>query len=257
MSKLKKVIYYTDELNDDFSEAKVTSKVIDKNYKYLHKNIFWKLSYFFWYRIVATPLGFIYLKTKFKHKIIGKEKLKKCKSGYFLYGNHTQEIGDAFIPSLVTYPKRTFVIVHPSNVSIPVLGRVTARMGALPLPDDIGATKNFIEAVETKIKEKRCITIYPEAHIWPYYTKIRPFVANSFRYPAKLKTPVFCFTNTYQTKGKSKKVRIVTYIDGPFYPDENLNFKEQEQKFRDEVYNAMVERSKNNNVEVIKYERKN
>lgn len=254
MGKSKRTIYYKDELNDDFTDAKITPRTIDKNYKYLHKNIFWRISYFFWYRVVATPLGFLYCKLKFRHKIVGKEKLK-IKQGFFIYGNHTQEMADAFIPSLVSFPKRTFVIVHPSNVSMPVLGRVTARMGALPLPGDIGATKNFIQAVETKIKERRCVAIYPEAHIWPYYTKIRPFVANSFRYPAKLNAPVFSLTNTYQQKGKSKKVRIITYIDGPFYPDENLSLKDQEEKLRDQVYSAMVERSKNNNVEVIKYER--
>ena len=65
---------------------------------------------------------------------------------------------------------------------------------------------------------------------------------------------IFCFTNTYQKYGKRQdKVQIVSYIDGPFFPDETLNAKEAKQKLRDEVYNCMVERSKNSNVEVIKY----
>lgn len=48
-------------------------------------------------------------------------------------------------------------------------------MGALPLPDDAVATKNFLQAVETRIGEKHAVTIYPEAHIWPYYTKNTTF----------------------------------------------------------------------------------
>ena len=96
------------------------------------------------------------------------------------------------------------------------------------------------------------ITIFPEAHIWPYYTKIRPFKNVSFKYPIEYNTPVFCVTNTYQKRGKNK-VRITTYIDGPFFIDEKLSKKENQQKLCDEVYNKMVERSKLSNYEYIEY----
>ena len=111
--------------------------------------------------------------------------------------------------------------------------------------------------IEEKIKNKNSITIYPEAHIWPYYTKIRPFKAVSFKYPAKLNAPVYSITNTYQSYGKKhKKIQLVSYVDGPFYPDEKLTLKERQQDLRDRVYNKMVERSKNNNIEHIKYIKK-
>lgn len=69
--------------------------------------------------------------------------------------------------------------------------------------------------------------IYPEAHIWPFYTGIRPFPDTSFRYPVQQKLPVFCLTNTYQRRGKSHIPQIVTYLDGPFYPDAELPAKLQ------------------------------
>ena len=50
-----------------------------------------------------------------------------------------------------------------------------------------------------------------------------------------------------------KKVKIVAYIDGPFFPDEGLNAKEKQENLRNKIYNSMVERSKNSNIEVIKY----
>ncbi len=58
--------------------------------------------------------------------------------------------------------------------------------------------------------------------------------------------------------GKNKdKVRLVSYIDGPFFPDESCNtMKEKQQNLRDKIYNQMVERSKMSNVEVIKYIKK-
>lgn len=114
--------------------------------------------------------------------------------------------------------------------------------------------KNFLDEIENIIIKKSSITIYPEAHIWPYYTKIRPFKSVSFKYPAKLNKPSFCITNTYQSYGKkNNKIKIVSYIDGPFFINENLTLKEAQQDLRDRIYNCMVERSKANNIEKIKY----
>ena len=117
--------------------------------------------------------------------------------------------------------------------------------------------KNFINAIEEHVKRNHPITIYPEAHIWPYYTKIRPFKAVSFKYPIELDKPTFCMTNTYQSYGKNNdKVKMVTYIDGPFFADKNLSKHEQKQDLRNKVYNQMVERSKNSNIEVIRYQKR-
>ena len=115
--------------------------------------------------------------------------------------------------------------------------------------------KNFLDTIEEKINKKYAITIYPEAHIWPYYTKIRPFKSVSFKYPVELDKPVFCMTNTYQKRGKNgDKVKIVSYIDGPFYADKSIqNLKQQKEELRNRVYECMVERSKKSNIEVITY----
>ncbi|MDD6290727.1 MAG: hypothetical protein PUA77_02895, partial [Lachnospiraceae bacterium] len=67
--------------------------------------------------------------------------------------------------------------------------------------------------------------------------------------------PVFCFTNTYQKRRFGKKPRIVTYVDGPFYADKGLSGKEQKEKLRNQVYEAMCRRSKENTVEMIHYVR--
>ena len=253
--KQERVIYYKDELNDEFSRAKITPRVIDENYCYLHRNPLWNFCSFVVQNILSMPIKVGYNKLKLHMKYIGKEKLKPYeKQGYFIYGNHTQDFADTFIPSVAMYPKRNFFIVNPENISMKGLEHLVEMLGAIPVPGNKQAMKNFLETVNKRIAQGYAITIYPEAHIWPYYTKIRPFKAVSFEYPVKLKTPVFCFTNTYQKYGKKgDKVQIVSYIDGPFFPDETLTAKEAKQKLRDEVYNCMVERSKNSNVEVIKY----
>lgn len=249
-----RVIYYSDERNDEFSAAQITPKKIDGNYVYCHDSRFKKYTHFFWYRNIFTPIAFFYTKIKFHHRIVGKEKLREYgDSGYFIYGNHTQDIGDAFIPNMLNLPKDNYVIVHPNNVSMPLLGKITPSLGALPLPDDLKAYRNFMSAIERRISEKRAVVIYPEAHIWPYYTGIRQFPDTSFHYPVKLGVPTFCFTNTYKKRRGSKKAQIVTYIDGPFLPNTDLPLREQKKELCDRVYRCMSERAECSDICVINY----
>ena len=251
----KKNIYYKDELNDEFSKAKITPRRIDENYKYIHKNPLWNICAFILQNILSMPIKYLYAKIKFRIKYVGKEKLKPYnKEGYFIYVNHTQPFADTFIPSIANYPKRNYFIVNPENVSMKGLKTTVEMLGAIPIPSNRQAMKNFLNTVAIRIKKASSITIYPEAHIWPYYTKIRPFKAVSFKYPVQLDKPVFCMTNTYQ-KYRKNKIRMVTYIDGPFFQNKELNMQEQKQDLRDRVYNCMVERSKNSNIEYIKYEK--
>ena len=95
--------------------------------------------------------------------------------------------------------------------------------------------------------------IYPEAHIWPFYTKIRNFPDSSFKYPVEYGTPVFCFTNVYKKRKFFKTPQMVTYIDGPFFADSSLSPRENRSFLRNMVFKAMCERSKLNEVEMIKY----
>lgn len=257
--KQKEIIYYKDELNEEFSTAKILPRKIDENYKYIHKSVIWNAIAFLLQNVLSVPIKFLYAKIKFKIKYVGKEKLKPYKKqGYFIYGNHTQIFADTFITSNTNYPKKNFFIVNPENVSMKFLGNVVEMLGAIPIPGNKEAMKNFLEVIEKRIKDGNSVTIFPEAHIWPYYTKIRPFKTVSFKYPVQLNVPTFSVTNTYQSYGKKNdKVRIVTYVDGPFFPDDGCKtMKEKQQNLRDKVYKKMVERSQNSNIEVIKYVKK-
>ncbi|MFR6021621.1 MAG: 1-acyl-sn-glycerol-3-phosphate acyltransferase [Clostridia bacterium] len=255
---MNKIIYYEDELNDEFSKSSIEPRIIDENYKYVHKNPLWNLCSFVLQNILSVPIKILYAKIKFRIKYIGKEKIKPYRNeGYFIYGNHTQPFADTFIPSIPMYPKRNFLIVNPVNISLKGTGTLVEMLGAMPIPSNKSAMKNFLEAIKQKINKGYAITIYPEAHIWPYYTKIRPFKDVSFKYPVQLEKPAFCITNTYQSYGKNnKKIKIVSYIDGPFFPNKELTLKEQQKELRNKIYNCMDERSKNSNIEHIKYIKK-
>ncbi len=257
MAKAKRVIYYenTEEEHSD-TEFKV-KKPIDKNYKYLNNNIFYKFFAFIFYRLIAAPIAFVYCKLIKRIKFENKKVLSQCKGqGYFVYGNHTNQFSDVFSPNMINWPKKTYVIVNAENVNLPVLGGVTKMLGAIPIPTKLDGTRQFMNAVEKRILQGHPVMIYPEAHIWPYYTDIRPFSSISFRYPVKFQEPSYCFTTTYQQGKSKKKPKIVIYVDGPFYPNTKLNEKEQQELLRNEIYACMKERSKNSNFECIQYIKK-
>ncbi|MBO5077094.1 MAG: 1-acyl-sn-glycerol-3-phosphate acyltransferase [Clostridia bacterium] len=253
-SRGQRVIYYTDERNDDFSVAQINAIRIDDGYNYEQDKGFGRVVRFVLYRVVATPLAFLYTRLVPGHRTVGRALLKPFrKTGYFLYGNHTSNYGDPLMPNMFAYPKDVYFVVHAANVSMPFLGRINRRIGAIPLPDTVGAAKNFTRCIEKRINQGNAVVIYPEAHIWPYYTGIRDFPADSFGYPIRLDAPVFCFTNTYQRRRFRKTPRIVTYLDGPFYPDNTLPKAERIRDLRDRVYAAMCARAVNSDTEYIKY----
>ena len=249
--KKQEIIYYKDELNDEFSKVQITPRKIDSRFKY-NKSAIWEFCSFLCQNILSIPIKYLYLKIKFGHKFIGKKKIKEYrKKGIFIYSNHTQAFSDTFTPSMAVYPTRNFLLVNPANISAKGTGWLVEMLGAIPIPGDIRSSRNFIERIENRIKRGYSISIYPEAHIWPYYTKIRPFKSVSFKYPVELNSPVFSLTNTYQKDGK--KIKMISYIDGPFFTDKTLNKKQAQEKIRNEVYLNMVKRSKLNNIKKIKY----
>ena len=53
-------------------------------------------------------------------------------------------------------------------------------------------------------------------------------------------------TTCYQRRKIGAFPKTVTYIDGPFYPDESLPVAERKKKLRDQCYNAMKSRAEEN-----------
>ena len=158
-----KIIYYTDELNDEFSEAKIEPRIIDENYKYIHKNPIWNFTAFLAHQVLSLPIKYLYAKLKFDLKIVGKEKYKQYKKqGFFIYGNHTQSFGDTFFISNSVFPKRNYIIANPENVSMKGLHNLVQMLGAIPIPNKKKGMKEFLNTVETRIKQGHSITIFPD-----------------------------------------------------------------------------------------------
>lgn len=240
-----------------FSDEMVRSK--NQNYR-ISDDYIWirrEPGYQFLSEIVyaATAIaGFFYCRFKLHLKIKNRKILRKYRNcGYFIFGNHTQPVGDVFIPTQVDAKKRAFALADQANMGIPAIGKLLPLMGALPVPEDISGLKKLRGAVLERIAQKHSVIIYPEAHVWPYYTKIRPFPLTSFHFPIESNALSFCMTVTYRKGKYGKKPEATVYIDGPFVPDNTLKSKERQKKLWNEIYACMNERSRNNTYEYILY----
>lgn len=250
----QKIYYYSDEVNDDFAGTHIKNKPLPENYVYLNKGFWLKLRRFILYYCIIRPITFFYNKIIKRVTYVNKKVMKPYKKrGCFIYGNHTSMILDAFNPSYIAFPRPADVIINSDATSIKGLGWLLKTIGGLPIPKNFKGMKVFNAAVAEAVEKKHWIAIYPEAHIWHYYTKIRPFPSVSFSYPVKLKTPVFSYTMVYKKRRFSKYPKRKVCIDGPFFADETLPIKEAVNKLRDEVYSAMCARAEESDCEYIKY----
>ena len=260
--KPEKIIYYSDPLNDDFAGTSIKRKEVGSGFPYVHRSALWRFFSFILYYLIAVPIVFaiskLYLGLKFENRKV----LKKVrKSGYYLYGNHTRDL-DAFVPSMAAFPKKAYIVSNPDAVSIPFLYNVVQMLGAIPIPTERSGMKDFSDAVYSRIREKKCVAIYPEGHVWPFYTGIRPFTSVSFHYPAEDGAPVVAMVTTYRRRSGLfsflKRPGMTVTFSEPMYADGSLTRKNAQNDLRDRVYEFMVKTSSSaENVEYIRYIRKN
>ena len=253
-----KTLYYHD-YTDNFVETKNQTKTVPENYRFIKKNPF-RVALGAVLFVILKLVARIYGKFWLGLSIEGKDKLKKyvksAKKGYFLYANHTLTLGDVFNPALYN-PVHPYYICDSSNLGIPILGPILPMVGALPIPESIRGKKRLFDAISTRAKQGKAIVIYPEAHLWPYYTKIRPFDTTAFSFPVRENLPVFTATTTFQAWKHHKKPRITIYIDGPFYAqtDEDISKREKSQFLHDQVFSALEQRTKKSDFAYFTYKK--
>lgn len=221
-------------------------KIIDKKYKYMSNNIFKKFASFMNYRIIATPFAFIHSKLIKHIKFENAKVLKECKDrGYFIYANRTDNLGDAIAPHLLLSSKRVYTVAHTDNISNVMLGHIGNSLGIIPVPTLLNGNRNFMNCIEKRVLQGNAVLIFPEEDFKKGDT-LKPYSSTSFRYPVKFVEASYSLTTTYQ-QGKGKKPKIVVYVDGPFYVDRKLDEKTQQENLRNQIYQTMCERLKNNN----------
>lgn len=261
--KEERVFYYTSEEDDPIKtegQEKNEKITLPEGYEYIPKNPFVR----FYARCcfaVFWLFGQWYERVYWGVKFYGRDKLKKArKTGYVMYCNHTNPFHDVFGPALAA-DRKIYTIISAVNLKIPGIGPFLPMIGGIPLGTNDAEKKAMNEAVDTRlVKQKKCIVIYPEAHVWPYATKIRKFPAGgrSFKYAVRNNLPVFSMTTTYHRRknGKRDLPRMDIYVDGPFYPDSSLGAEENQNMLAEKVYESMKKYAKKNTYEYFEYIKK-
>lgn len=240
------IFYYSDPLNDDFEKTNTLKRIeLPKDYKYIHTNIFYRIYAFLLFWCIAKPV----LKTILFFggvRVKGKKYIKEVKkkgTGGFIYMNHTSFWDMIDIQAAVVPWRRSNIIGYTDTLTLPRFVRFLAiGLGFIPLPSSVSDYRKFDECLKYYYeKHKRFTIIFPEAHIWPYYTKIRPYISTSFKYPAKLNAPVIPITSCFSKKRFFSKPKVTLYISKAIYPKEELSVNENKEYLRNECYKAMCE----------------
>ena len=261
MSKkeVKKTVYYHDELNDDFADNNIKQKSIKSDYKYINKSWLFRFNSLWLRYLFAVPLLTITMLFMYRPKIKNKPLLKQLKKkGYYIYANHVLPLDPIVIPVKANPGKACVIISSHDAFSIhPIVTWLIKHFYTIPIPNDKEMFENYVNALSWHINKRHRVLIFPEAHIWPYYNKIRQFKVGSFRYPVNDNAPIVTMTTTFKQRKGNKPPKPIIYIDGPFYPDESLPYRQRVDDLANRAYEAMKYRSENmENYEYIHYEKK-
>lgn len=246
---------FYDSFADDFVESSDQEYELPRDYQWLRDKPWQKIASFLTTFALAKVLAAGY-RLLYHVRIKNKQVLKAYrKQSYYLYGNHTQPQGDAFMPFHVITGRKFATIVSPANLGIPILGKLLPYAGVIPTPSDKDQMKAFLTTL--KIRAQEPVLIYPEEHVWPYYTEIRPLSLTAFHYPAARNAAVFCMTTTYQKRHFSKRPKQTIYVDGPFLAPSDLSLRERQRYLQEVVAKQMKARAKQSTYAYISYERRN
>lgn len=258
--KKTKIAYYSDERRDDFNEVGLKRVPVPEGYKYKRTN---PINNFFsgiLYHGIAKPFIGLYCVCH-GIRIKGRKNLKLLEGqGAYIYSNHVS-ISDVFKfqAQVFFFGRRVNILGYSDSLSMPIVRNLCRALGYLPLPlkDDLKNMIALTDAMDFYIKKRQYVLIYPEAHIWPYYTKIRNFSSGSFNYPAMSEAPVVPLVTTWRKPKIGKKPKQTIYIGQPIFPLEELSASDNKNYLYEECLKAMKKMSESiEQFEYIKYIKK-
>ncbi|MDR0426367.1 MAG: 1-acyl-sn-glycerol-3-phosphate acyltransferase [Clostridiales bacterium] len=237
-------LYYHDERNDDFVNLDEKLRKPVETHRYEYKGPLMRFLSWCLYYLVAVPgiklMGKIGYGVKFK----GRQHKKGIKGGFMVYSNHVHFLEFLFTFVSFIFPRRAYIVCNPDPFNMFCVRHLAKMLGGLPLPGkNLSSQRAFVDVIDKKLKRGGAVMMMPEAHIWPYYTGVRPFSHRSFVYAVKSRVPIIPAVTTFRApKGPFKrwlKPRITIIYGAPVYPKDNVSVDENARYMRDEVYAAM------------------
>lgn len=202
-------------------------------------------------RKVARNIANNYTKLfNFDTKIIGIENLKKVETGAIITSNHFSPKDSTVImyaTNKIGKREHMDIVIEEENVMMTgQFGFLMNNCGTIPLSDSKEyMEKKFMPAIETLLKNKDFILIYPEEQMWFNYRKPRPLKIGAYHLAAKFNVPVIpCFTEIRTRKELDEdgfnKLKFILHIMPPIYPDPNKTTKENKKEMMQKDYESKV-----------------
>lgn len=181
-------------------------------------------------------------------QINGIENMKNVKTGAMITCNHFNPF-DSFTVEKVfrisgqSKSKKLYKVIREGNYTnfSGLYGFFFRNCDTLPLSSNKKTMVAFMKAVDTILKRKDFILIYPEQSMWWNYRKPKPLKDGAFKIAARNNVPVIPIFITMQDSeiigddGFPVQEYIVN-IEEPIYPDEKLSEKENTNIMRDKNF---------------------
>ena len=233
------------EINDPVVDKKELDKAL-MNFDITKNNIVSRYK-----RKMARKIANNYTKLfNYDTKIIGLENLKEVKTGAIITSNHfSPKDSTVIMYAMNKIGKREhmdIVIEEENTMMTGQFGFLMNNCGTIPLSTSkLYIEKKFMPAVETLLKNKDFILIYPEEQMWYNYRKPRPLKPGAYHLAAKFNVPVIpCFTEIRTRKDYDedgfKKLKFILHIMKPIYPDPEKTLKQNKEEMQKKDYEAKI-----------------
>lgn len=180
--------------------------------------------------IIITPILWILNRVLFGFDVEGVDNLRKVSGGKVTISNHVHPM-DCTMNGLINFPERTYFPTLATNFKIPFIRHLIRVLYAIPIPKKTAQIEKFFEQIKKALAEGKTIHMYPEAALWPYYEKIRPFKKGAFKMAAEAGCPIVPILYTFEEPDGifalyKKKKCIHAKVLEPIYPNLNLSKNE-------------------------------
>ncbi len=206
-------------------------------------------------RKVANFLGDRYFLKLIKKDVLvidgieGEEYLPALKEGAVVTCNHFSVFDNYIVFHCIRKylpHKYLYKVIREGNyTNFPGLyGFLFRHCNTLPLSRNRRTMINFMTAVNTHLKNKQTVLIYPEQEMWWNYKKPRPFKVGGFKIAYRAGVPVLPAFVTMQDDKERVDAdgypvqRHTLHIMPPIYPDRSLGEKLGAEKMMNEAYEA-------------------
>lgn len=178
------------------------------------------------YRLCFRPRAGVILSARCHWKLENRAVLRGFRHrGIFLYGNLTETPLDAFVPARLT--RKRLLLPAPRTAFIARKKPLGTRSLILDTPETPADYRPFLERIEKHTVKQGAVVIYPTD------SSDAPFL-----YPVRFDEASFAFTTVLSADARGR-VRAVTYLDGPFYPNTEIPRRDRTAELGERIRAAM------------------